>query len=75
MADARDGLFERLSAAGRGCAPVGYRFVHTSPLAAKVILRLVESRPYRASGYVCSPFRKPISKCCGPDAADTVEDA
>jgi hypothetical protein len=67
VAESRDGLFARLSAAGRECAPVGYRFVHTSPLDAALILRLAESRPYRSSGYLCGPFRKPISKCCGPD--------
>jgi hypothetical protein len=66
MAEDRDGLFERLSKTGRECAPVGYRFLHTSSLDAATILRLVESRPYRAAGYVCSSFRKPISKCCGP---------
>jgi hypothetical protein len=64
--DDRD-LFARLSAAGRESAPVGYRYLHTSSLAAATILRLVESRPYRTTGYVCSSFRKPISKCCGPE--------
>jgi len=47
--------------------PVTYRFLHASPLAEKTISRLVESRPYRTTGYVCWTFRKPISKCCGPD--------
>jgi len=63
----RDDLFARLSEAGQESAPVGYRYLHTSPLAAATILRLVESRPYRATGYVCASFRKPISKCCGPE--------
>jgi hypothetical protein len=66
MEDDRDGFFARLSAAGQDSAPVSYRFLHTSPLGAAAVLRLVESPPYRASGYVCSCFRKPISKCCGP---------
>jgi hypothetical protein len=64
-----DNLFERLSDAGRESAPVSYRFLHTSVLAVATILRLVESRPYRATGYVCTSFRKPISKCCGPEDA------
>lgn len=74
MADGRDegsDLFARLSDAGRESAPVSYRFFHTSPLGAATILRLVESRPYRSTGYVCTSFRKPISKCCGqPEEGD-----
>ncbi len=67
--DRQDDLFERLSDAGRESAPVSYRFLYTSSLAAASVLRLVESRPYRSTGYVCSSFRKPISKCCGPEDA------
>jgi hypothetical protein len=63
----RDGLFARLSAEGREAAPIGYRFVHTSRFAAALHLRAVESRPYRASGYLCSSFRKPISKSLPAD--------
>ena len=63
----RDGLFARLSAVGREVAPIGYRFVHTSPFAAAIHLRAVESPPYRASGYLCAGFRKPISKCLPAD--------
>jgi hypothetical protein len=65
--DPGDDLFARLSDAGRDSAPVSYRFLHTSSFDAATIVRLVESRPYRATGYVCSSFRKPISKCCGPE--------
>jgi hypothetical protein len=65
--DPDDDLFARLSPDGRQLAPVSYRSLHSSPLHEATILRLVESRPYRATGYVCSVFRKPISKCCGPE--------
>ncbi len=61
----KDGLFERLSPEGRQLVPVTFRSLHTSPTAEATFLRLVESRPYRAQGYACSPFRKPISKCFG----------
>lgn len=64
--DPEDDLFARLSPAGKELAPVIYRSLHRQPLRATV-LRLVESRPYRAAGYICGSFRKPISKCCGPD--------
>ena len=60
-------LFARLSAEGRQLVPVSYRFLHASPLEAATVMRLVESEPYRATGYVCSAFRKPISKCCSQD--------
>jgi len=64
--DDRDDLFTRLTDQGRQAAPVSYRYLHASSLDHATILRLVESRPYRSSGYVCSSFRKPISKCCDP---------
>jgi hypothetical protein len=67
MDDDRKDLFARLSEEGRRLAPAGYRFFQTSPLSSAMIMRLAESRPYRAGGYVCAAFRKPISKCCGPD--------
>ena len=67
MDEERKGLFERLSPEGREAAPVIYRFVQTSATRKATIMRLVESRPYRAGGYVCSRFRKPISKCLSPD--------
>jgi len=67
MADERDDLFARLSPEGRQLAPVIYRFLAPSPLRDATIMRLVEIRPYRAGGYVCASFRKPISKCCGQD--------
>jgi len=60
-------LFARLTPEGQRLVPVPYRFLHASPLAEKTLSRLVESRPYRTTGYVCWTFRKPISKCCGPD--------
>jgi hypothetical protein len=66
MNDERDDLFARLSPEGQEAAPVSYRFLHRRATRATV-LRLVESRPYRAAGYVCGSFRKPISKCCKPD--------
>lgn len=66
MDDDRKNLFARLSPEGREVAPVIYRFLHPAATRAAV-LRLVESRPYRAVGYVCGSFRKPISKCCGQD--------
>lgn len=67
MDEDRSNLFERLSPEARKLTPVGYRSLHTSPNSAATLLRLAESRPYRASGYVCLRFRKPISKCCGQD--------
>jgi hypothetical protein len=67
MDDESEGLLDRLSPEGRQLVPVPYRFLHTSSLRTATILRLVESKPYRAAGYVCSGFRKPISKCCGPE--------
>jgi hypothetical protein len=68
MEDGRrdDELFERLSPEGKEVAPVGYRHMTRRPTRAAV-LRMAESLPYRAAGYVCGSFRKPISKCCGPD--------
>jgi hypothetical protein len=66
MADEPEDLFARLSSEGQELAPVIYRHLHPRSTRATV-LRLVESRPYRATGYVCGSFRKPISKCCGPD--------
>jgi len=65
-----DGLFGRLSAEGRQLAPVSYRHSQVSTLRIATHLRLVESRPYRATGYVCSPFRKPISKCLSQNDPD-----
>ncbi|HEX3554536.1 MAG TPA: hypothetical protein VIA62_15040 [Thermoanaerobaculia bacterium] len=67
MDDDRKTLFERLSPEARQLAPVSYRFLHASPTRVATIMRLVESRPYRAGGYVCASFRKPISKCCRQD--------
>lgn len=67
MDDDRKDFFSLLSPAGQQLAPVDYRFAQTSPTGEATILRLVESKPYRATGYVCSAFRKPISKCCGQD--------
>ncbi|MEA2604801.1 MAG: hypothetical protein QOF89_5793 [Acidobacteriota bacterium] len=67
MDEDRKGLFERLSPEARKLTPVGYRFLHASPNRVATLLRLAESRPYRANGYVCLGFRKPISKCCGQD--------
>lgn len=66
MNDDRDDLFARLSPEGREIAPVNYRSLHPRATRATV-LRLVECRPHRAAGYVCGSFRKPISKCLGPD--------
>jgi hypothetical protein len=66
MDDGRKDLFARLSPEGREVAPVAYRFLHPRETRATV-LRLVESRPYRAAGYVCGSFRKPISRCLQPD--------
>ncbi|HEY4595534.1 MAG TPA: hypothetical protein VIJ02_03975 [Thermoanaerobaculia bacterium] len=66
MDDDPEGLFARLSREGREIAPVGYRFLHPRATRATV-LRLVECRPHRAVGYVCGSFRKPISRCLGPD--------
>jgi hypothetical protein len=66
MDDPEEDLFARLSPEGRELAPVIYRSLHPRALRSAV-LRLVESRPYRAAGYVCGGFRKPISRCCGPD--------
>jgi hypothetical protein len=64
--DRKDGLFARLSPEGREVAPVGYR--HLTPRETRAaFLRMAESAPYRAAGYVCGSFRKPISKCCAPD--------
>jgi hypothetical protein len=62
-----DELLERLTAEARGLAPVVYRFAHTTRTRAASVMRLVESRPYRAEGYVCAPFHKPISRCLEPD--------
>ena len=67
MDEDRDRLFSRLSPEGRRSAPVIYRFTHTTPVRVAAVMRLVESKPYRATGYVCSGFRKPISKCLGDD--------
>jgi hypothetical protein len=67
MDDDRKGdLFARLSPEGKEIAPINYRFLHPRATRATV-LRLVECRPHRAAGYVCSGFRKPISRCLGPD--------
>ena len=66
MDDERKNLFARLSTAGRELVPVSYRFLQPRETRGTV-LRLVESRPYRAAGYVCASFRKPISRCLGPD--------
>lgn len=73
MDDDHDDLFARLSPEGQRLAPVIYRSLHPRPTRTE-ILRLVESRPYRAAGYVCGSFRKPISRCCGPDEADEADD-
>ncbi|HZF08026.1 MAG TPA: hypothetical protein VFE33_04465 [Thermoanaerobaculia bacterium] len=67
MDDERKSLFDQLSTAGQDLVPVTHRFTQTSATAEATILRLVESRPYRASGYACSGFHKPISKCLSED--------
>jgi hypothetical protein len=69
MDDEPKRLFDQLSAVGQDLVPVTHRFTQMSPAAAATILRLVESRPYRASGYACAAFHKPISKCLGDDDA------
>lgn len=67
MDDNPDDLFDHLSPEGRRLVPVSYRYLRSSPIGEATITRLVESRPYRAEGYVCWMFRKPISKCCSQD--------
>ena len=60
-------LFDHLSAKGQALVPALYRFARTRATRAATVMRLVESRPYRATGYACERFRKPISKCCDLD--------
>ena len=67
MKDQPEDLFARLSPVGQELAPVIYRHLHPRSSTRTTVLRLVECRPYRAAGYVCGSFRKPISKCCGAD--------
>ncbi|HEV7787307.1 MAG TPA: hypothetical protein VGQ28_18335 [Thermoanaerobaculia bacterium] len=67
MDDDPEDLFARLSPEARQLAPIGYRFLHPSPTRNATIMRLAESSHYRAGGYVCAGFRKPISKCCRQD--------
>jgi len=61
-----EGLFSRLSPEGQELSPVIYRNLHPR-ITRATVLRMAESRPYRATGYVCGSFRKPISRCLGPD--------
>jgi hypothetical protein len=42
--------------------PVLYRTVTTAPNSTLRVVRLAESRSYRAAGYECFPFHRPISK-------------
>jgi len=63
-------FFDLLSADGQRLAPVAYRFLHSQPAGEGGPARLATSRHYRARGYVCFAFHKPISKClAGPEAS------
>ena len=56
-------LFERLSRDGKDLVPVSYRFTSRYDDTGSV-LRLAESDAYRAEGYCCWSFHKPISRSC-----------
>ena len=76
-ADRREDFFDLLSADGKRLAPVGYRFLDSSKGGVEIPTRLAASRSYRARGYACWSFHKPISKCRSspPDApGDGAED-
>lgn len=60
-------LFETLTEASRDWVPVVYRSIEAIPVTELPELRLAQSRPYRAKGYLCGTFYKPISKCVAPD--------
>ncbi|MBW8878003.1 MAG: hypothetical protein JF614_23825 [Acidobacteria bacterium] len=60
-------LFEILTEDAKDRVPVAYRAVEPIPIAGAPELRLVESRSYRARGYFCKAFYKPVSKCVAPE--------
>lgn len=62
--DGSDGvrLFDRLTAAGRELVPVVYRFLQDQPPESVTPVRLAESEFYRATGYACWRFHRPLSK-------------
>ncbi|HEX2224993.1 MAG TPA: hypothetical protein VHN15_12385 [Thermoanaerobaculia bacterium] len=59
-------LFESLAEVSRDQVPVVYRSMAATPLSGLPELRVAESRPYRAKGYLCGAFYRPVSKCLPP---------
>jgi hypothetical protein len=60
-------LFEILAEDSKERVPVAYRTIEPIPASSVPEMRLVESRSYRAKGYFCDVFYKPISKCVTPE--------
>ncbi len=63
MDEAKDSLFKKLSDEGQEAVPVNYRLSVGVPAEAGPPRRQAESRFYRAEGYQCRPFHKPVSRC------------
>jgi len=70
-------FFERLTSEGKRLVPINYRFVEPVAEESISLQRLAESHFYRAAGYCCWSFHKPISKCAlrrtSPSGQDTRE--
>jgi len=58
-------LFERLTPEAQELVPVSHRLMSSPPQKSLVERRMAESRWYRASGFECFAFHRPISKCFG----------
>lgn len=66
----RERLLDRLSPAARQAVPVSYHLAESAEAGEASAVRTAESRFYRASGFDCHPFHKPISRPLGPEAPE-----
>jgi hypothetical protein len=62
-------LLDDLPAAAVDLLPVTYRTIHSLSASSQPVARLAESRFYRAAGYLCVRFHRPISKFLRLDEA------
>lgn len=66
----RDRFLDRLSPEARAAVPVSYHLAESAEPGDASAARIAESRFYRAAGFDCHPFHKPISRPLGPEAPE-----
>ncbi|HSN87852.1 MAG TPA: hypothetical protein VL025_13930 [Thermoanaerobaculia bacterium] len=63
-------FLDRLTPEARAAAPVSYHLAQLGEAADAGSVRKAESGFYRATGFECRPFHKPISRVLPPEAPD-----